>query len=150
MCFYPLFCCLNLPSTLAYMPTHPDTYLLCSIGFHYHRFNKIVKLPVFSIGSYWAESHPVSIHSDSVIKCLECNLIPGAWGHLIIRLAIPTEPMLAPSEHCTLFKHSQTICCNHLKSSLEIQGLRLHSQCRGPGFNAWSGNWILCAATKRS
>ena len=130
---------MNLPSTLAYMPTHPVTYLLCSIGFQYHRFNKIVKLPVYSIGSFWAESHSVSIHSVGVIKCLECNLIPGAWGHLIIRLAIPTEPMYAlatsaepmsaPSEHCTLFKHSQTICCRHLKNinrtSVAVQGLRL-------------------------
>ena len=26
----------------------------------------------------------------------------------------------------------------------------LHSQCRGPGFNPWSGNWILHTATKQS
>ena len=26
----------------------------------------------------------------------------------------------------------------------------LPSQCRGPGFNSWSGNWISHAATKDS
>ena len=26
----------------------------------------------------------------------------------------------------------------------------LHSQCKGPGLNPWSGNWIPCAATKDS
>ena len=33
-------------------------------------------------------------------------------------------------------------------TSLVVQRLRLHSQCRGPRFDPWLGNWILPAATK--
>ena len=33
-------------------------------------------------------------------------------------------------------------------TSLVVQGLRLCSQCRGPRFDPWLGNWIPHAATK--
>ena len=36
-----------------------------------------------------------------------------------------------------------------LRISLVVQWLRLHPQCRGPGFNPWSGNWIPHATTKK-
>ena len=35
------------------------------------------------------------------------------------------------------------------RTSLEVQWLRLHSQCWGPRFNPWSGNKISHAATKK-
>ena len=36
----------------------------------------------------------------------------------------------------------------HTGTSLVVQRLRLHTQCRGPGFNPWSGNQIPHATMK--
>ena len=39
---------------------------------------------------------------------------------------------------------------SHGRTFLVVQWLRLCSQCRGPRFDPWSGNWIPHAAVKIS
>ena len=45
-------------------------------------------------------------------------------------------------------RHSKGISLGDFPGGLVVE--TPHSQCRGPGFDPWSGNWILHAAIKSS
>ena len=101
---------------------------------------------------WFAQSHVGLVQSNLPTSPVSCHRLELSAASLCDTAKLLCSGGAGPDQHSQIFWCQDSFHSSKLSRSQDFPGgpvaKTLSSQCKGPGFNPWSGNWIPHVTTK--